>query len=113
MRVLSFGHALPAQSVTNDQLAAMLDTSDEWIATHTGIRSRYIMSGDETLAGLGAQAARMALGRANADVQSLDYILCSTTCGDMTFPSTACLAQRELGADCPALDCNAGCSGFL
>ena len=113
MRIRAFGHALPAKIVTNEDLAAILDTSDEWIQTHTGIVSRPILSGKETISGLGADAAKTALARAGLSVADVDYLLCSTTRGEMFFPSTACLIARKLGADCPCLDVNAGCTGFL
>ena len=113
MKVTSFGHALPARTVTNDELSQFLDTSDEWIQSHTGIESRHVLSGGETTSALGARAAQMALERAGLTADDLDYILCSTTCGEMIFPSTACLIQQKLGATCPAVDVNAGCTGFL
>ncbi len=113
MKISSFGHALPAQEIDNETISEILDTSDEWIQSHTGIASRRILTGDETISALGAKAARMALDRAGLTTDDIDYILCSTTCGEMIFPSTACLIQRELGASCPALDVNAGCTGFL
>jgi 3-oxoacyl-[acyl-carrier-protein] synthase-3 len=113
MKVLSFGHALPAREITNDELSELLDTSDEWIRSHTGISSRHILSGDETISTFGAQAAKMALDRAGLTVDDIDYILCSTTCGEMIFPATACLIQRKLRAKCPAVDVNAGCTGFI
>jgi len=113
MNIRSFGHALPRRTVTNTELTRILDTSDEWIQAHTGIVSRRIMTGRETLSGLGAKAARMALDRAGLTPADIDYILCSTTRGEMTFPSTACLVQEKLGATCPCLDVNAGCTGFL
>ncbi len=113
MNISSFGHALPAKTVTNHDLAQILDTSDEWIQTHTGICSRRILSGDETISGLGAQATQMALTRAGLTVADIDYIVCSTVRGEMFFPSTACLIAQKLGAICPCLDVNAGCTGFL
>jgi 3-oxoacyl-[acyl-carrier-protein] synthase III len=113
MNIRAFGHALPKRTVTNEELTRILDTTDEWIQTHTGIQSRRVMTGRETLSGLGAKAARVALERAGLTVGDVDYILCSTTRGEMTFPSTACLVQEKLGADCPCLDVNAGCTGFL
>jgi 3-oxoacyl-[acyl-carrier-protein] synthase III len=113
MKIRAFGHALPKRSVTNEELARFLDTSDEWIQTHTGIQSRRIMTGGETLSSLGSQAAKMALERANLAPADVDYILCSTTRGEMSFPSTACLIQQKLAAACPCLDVNAGCTGFL
>ena len=113
MKILSFGHALPKRTVTNAELTQFLDTSDEWIQAHTGIESRHIMTGKETLSGLGAKAAKMALDRAGLKPEDIDYILCSTTRGEMTFPATACLIQARIGATCPSLDINAGCTGFL
>ncbi|HPF87899.1 MAG TPA: beta-ketoacyl-ACP synthase III [Candidatus Limiplasma sp.] len=113
MKVRSFGHALPAREVTNDELTAILDTSDEWIKSHTGIGSRHVLSGGETISTLGAQAARMALRKAGVTAADLDFIICSTTAGEMLFPATACLIQQKLGAKCPAMDVNAGCTGFL
>ncbi|MEA4999946.1 MAG: beta-ketoacyl-ACP synthase III [Candidatus Limiplasma sp.] len=113
MRIISFGHALPKRSVTNQELTAFLDTTDEWIVEHTGIRSRRILSGKETVSGLGAKAAKMALTRAGLTAKDVDYILCSTTAGEMTFPATSCLIQEKLGATCPSMDLNAGCTGFL
>lgn len=113
MIIRSFGHALPKRIVTNDELARFLDTSDEWIQSHTGIQSRRVLTGGETLSALGAQAAEMALERAGMTAADIDYILCSTTRGEMFFPSTACLVQQKIGAGCPCLDINAGCTGFL
>ena len=113
MKIRSFGHALPKRSITNEELARFLDTSDEWIQTHTGISSRRIMTDGETLSALGAQAAKLALERAQLTPADVDYILCSTTSGEMSFPSTACLIQQKLAATCPCLDVNAGCTGFL
>jgi 3-oxoacyl-[acyl-carrier-protein] synthase III len=113
MKVRSFGHALPARQITNGELSAFLDTSDEWIRSHTGIESRHILSGGETISALGARAAQMALDRAGLTAEDLDYIFCPTTCGEMIFPGTGCLIQQKLGATCPAMDLNAGCTGFL
>ena len=113
MNLRALGHALPKREVTNAELTQFLDTTDEWIQSHTGIESRRILTGKETLSALGAKAARMALERAGLTAADVDYILCSTTRGEMTFPSTACLIQQRLGATCPCLDVNAGCTGFL
>ncbi len=110
---MAFGHALPKRVVTNQELMAFVDTTDEWIVEHTGIRSRRVMSGRETVSGLGAKAAKMALSRAGMTAKDIDYIICSTSFGEMTFPATACLIQEKLGATCPGLDVNAGCTGFL
>ena len=71
MKVTAFGHALPKRSVTNEELTAFLDTTDEWIRDHTGIESRHIMTGRETLSALGAKAATMALTRAGLTAADL------------------------------------------
>lgn len=113
MKVVALGHALPKRTITNQELTHFLDTTDEWIQAHTGIESRHIITGRETLAGLGAKAAKMALARAGLTPADIDYILCSTTRGEMTFPATACLIEQKLGASCPCLDVNAGCTGFI
>jgi 3-oxoacyl-[acyl-carrier-protein] synthase-3 len=112
LRILGLGHSVPALSVGNDDLAKIVDTSDEWIRTRTGISSRHISRG-ESLTDLSAAAARMALGRAGVKPEELDYIICTTVQGDYLTPSLACLVQRELGALCPAYDLNAACTGFL
>lgn len=110
--ILGLGHSAPALSVSNDDLAKLVDTNDEWIRSRTGIGSRHISQG-ESLTGLSVTAARMALERAGVTPGELDYILCTTIQGDYLTPSLACLVQRELGASCPAYDINAACTGFL
>lgn len=113
MNIVAFGHALPKRSVTNEEMTHIVDTTDEWIRDHTGIQSRRVMSGRETQSGLGAKAARMALARAGITAKDIDFILCSTTAGELVFPATSCLIQEKIGASCPCLDVNAGCTGFL
>ena len=90
----------------------MVDTSDEWIVTRTGIRERRICT-TETLQELGAKAAQDALAQAGIAAAELDLILCATMQGDYVTPSLSCLIQQSIGANCPALDLNAACSGFL
>ena len=112
MRILGTGSALPAHTLTNDDLSKFLDTSDEWIRTHTGIRSRQVIT-DETLLQLAARAANAALENAGLVAADIDYILASSVLPDTITPSLGCLLQAEVGADCPALDVNAACAGFL
>lgn len=112
LEILGMGHAAPALAVSNHDLAKIMDTSDEWIFSRTGISSRRISAG-ETLTELAVRAARDALGRAGVRAEELDYILCATMQGDYITPSLACMVQRELGAACPAYDINAACTGFL
>ena len=112
MRILGTGSALPALTVTNDDLAKFLDTSDEWIRTHTGIQSRQVIT-DETLLQLAARAANAALENAGLTSADIDYLLCSTVQADTVTPSLGCVLQAEIGAACPALDVNGACAGFL
>lgn len=112
MRILGTGSALPERIVTNEELTQFLDTSDEWISTRTGIRERHVMS-DETLAGMGGEAGRLALENAGVGAEELDMIICTTLQGDTLTPGLACLIQKELGADCPCIDVNGACAGFL
>ena len=112
MRILGTGSALPALTVTNDDLAKFLDTSDEWIRTHTGIESRQVIT-DETLLQLAARAANAALENAGLTSADIDYLLCSTVQADTVTPSLGCVLQAEIGAACPALDVNGACAGFL
>jgi 3-oxoacyl-[acyl-carrier-protein] synthase-3 len=100
--------------VTNDDLAKIVDTSDEWIATRTGIRQRHVASQEETTSELGYQAALRALEAAGVQPSEIELIVVGTTTPDLIFPSTACLIQHRLGAEgCAAFDVNAACSGFI
>lgn len=112
MRILGIGRALPAQAVSNAQLEQLLDTSDEWIRTRTGIRERRIMR-EETVTSLALGAAREALADAGLHGRDLDMIIATTALGDDLFPSIACLVQQELEADCPCVDLHAACTGFI
>ena len=103
---------MPEHVVTNDDLAKLVDTSDEWITTRTGIKTRHIAT-DETASQMAAEAARDALARSGVRAEELDLILCATVSGDYIVPGLACLVQREIGASCPAFDLNAACSAFL
>lgn len=111
-QILGTGSSHPSRSVTNDELASLVETSDEWIRTRTGIRSRYVSTG-ETLSDLTAEAAQRALENAGVKASELDLIICSTIRGDYITPSQACVIQQRIGASCPAFDINAACSGFI
>lgn len=111
-KISGTGSAYPTSSKSNDDLSTFLDTSDEWISSRTGIKSRYVCT-TETLAELASRAGKNALDLAGAEAADLDLIICATVCGDYLTPSLACLVQKELGASCPAFDVNAACSGFL
>ena len=111
---LGCGHYLPAQVVTNEDLSRILDTSDEWIRSRSGIRSRRRVSEGETTAHLAVQASRMALEDAGIEASDLDLIVLATTTPDQTFPATATRIQSELGMkDGFAFDLQAVCCGFL
>lgn len=112
MRILGTGSALPAYTLTNDRLTEFLDTSDEWIRTRTGIQTRQVLT-DETLLELGTKAAELALESAGLEAGDVDYILCSTVQGDTVTPSLACGLQKQIGAECPAVDINGACAGFI
>jgi 3-oxoacyl-[acyl-carrier-protein] synthase-3 len=113
-RIAGTGSYLPEKCLTNEDLAKLVDTSDEWIAARTGIRRRHIAAEGQTTSDLGYHAAMRALEAAGVDAKELDLIVVGTTTPDLIFPSTACLIQHRLGADgCPAFDVNAACSGFV
>jgi len=112
--VAGVGSALPKRRVTNDELAATVDTTDQWIVERTGIRSRYIASDGETTGSLALEAARNALDSAGVGARDIDLIVLATATPDQTFPSTATKVQAALGIDdCIAFDVHAVCTGFL
>ncbi|UYC11157.1 beta-ketoacyl-ACP synthase III [Xanthomonas sp. CFBP 8445] len=113
-RIAGTGSYLPEKVLTNDDLSQMVDTSDEWIRSRTGIRERHIAAAGQTAGDLGYEAALKAIEAAGIDAAELDMIVVGTTTPDLIFPSTACLIQARLGVvGCPALDVNAACSGFV
>jgi len=112
--VAGVGSALPQRRVTNEELAATVDTSDEWIVERTGIRSRFIAGEGETTGSLATEAARRALASAAVEASEIDLIVLATATPDQTFPSTATKVQAALAiADCIAFDVHAVCTGFL
>jgi len=112
--IAGVGSALPKRRVDNAELAAQVDTSDEWIIERTGIRTRYIAGEGETTASLATDAARAALENAGIDASEVDLIVLATATPDQTFPSSATKVQAALGiGDCVAFDVHAVCTGFL
>lgn len=112
--ILGVGAAVPDRVLTNADLERMVDTSDEWIRTRTGIRERRIAPEDMATADLAEQAARRALTSAGVAPDAIDMIVVATVTPDMAFPSTACLVQERLGSlNAGAFDLSAGCSGFV
>jgi 3-oxoacyl-[acyl-carrier-protein] synthase-3 len=113
-RVIGAGACLPANIVTNDDLAKRMDTSDEWIQGRTGIKQRHIALPGEKTSDLALGAARAALIDAGIDAGELDMIICATTTPDESFPATATVVQSRLGmARGAAFDVQAVCSGFI
>jgi 3-oxoacyl-[acyl-carrier-protein] synthase-3 len=113
-RIAGTGRYLPAQVLTNEELARRVDTSDEWIRTRTGIRQRHIAAPDEATSDLALHASRAALAAAGIAPADLDVIIVATTTPDMVFPSTACILQTKLGTKGgAAFDVQAVCSGFV
>ena len=113
-RIIGSGSYLPANVVTNDDLAKRMDTSDEWIRARTGIRQRHIAAAGETSSSLALEAGKAAIASAGIAAQDIDLIIVATSTPDYIFPSTACLLQAKLGIKgCPAFDLQAVCSGFV
>jgi len=113
-RIVGTGSYLPEKVLTNRDLEAKIDTTDEWIYSRTGIRQRHIAADGESTSDLALQASRKALAAAGITPADLDLIVVATTTPDMVFPSTACILQAKLGArNCPAFDVQAVCSGFI
>ena len=110
----SVGAYLPANVVTNEDLSAYVDTSDEWIQRRTGISQRHFVGDDETTADLASHAANQALANAAMQPQDIDLIIVATTTPDNTFPSTATKVQHQIGATgAIAFDVQAVCAGFI
>jgi 3-oxoacyl-[acyl-carrier-protein] synthase-3 len=112
--VTGCGSYLPARVVTNDDLARMVDTSDDWITQRTGIRERHVAAEGEVTSDLALAAARAALANAGLDAQSIDLVVVATSTPDNTFPATATTVQAKLGmTHGAAFDLQAVCSGFV
>jgi len=113
-KIAGTGSYLPEKILTNADLERMVETTDEWIFSRTGIRERHIAAKDETTGDLAFQASLRAIAAAGIDATAIDLILVATTTPDQIFPSTACTLQAKLGiSGCPAFDIQAVCSGFV
>lgn len=113
-RIVGTGGYLPEKVLTNHDLERMVDTSDEWIRSRTGITQRHIAADHELASDLALHASRKAMEAAGIKAEEIDLIIVATTTPDMIFPSTACILQDKLGAgNCPAFDVQAVCSGFV
>jgi 3-oxoacyl-[acyl-carrier-protein] synthase-3 len=112
--ITGLGCYVPERVLTNDELAGMVDTSDEWIRERTGIRERRIAAPEQAMTDLALPAARAALAQADADPATVDLVIVATVTPDMAFPSTAALLADRLGMpDAAAYDLSAGCTGFM
>src|SRR5215468_1119926 len=112
--ITGVGSYVPAKILTNAELERMVDTTDEWITTRTGIKERRLAAHDEFTSDMGAQAALRAMRKAGVTADQIELIVVATITPDMPFPSTACLVQRKIGAHrAAAFDLEAACSGFI
>ena len=112
MRIIGTGSALPKKVVTNDMIAEFLDTSDEWISQRTGIRTRHVIS-DEELEDLAIQAARNALEMSGLKPSDIDFIICSNVMNEYITPNLGSVIAYKMGMNCPSIDVNAACPGFI
>ena len=112
MKIIGTGSALPKLEVTNEMLTQYFDTSDEWITTRTGIKTRHLCS-TETIIDLGVLAAQRALENAQMDAKDLDYLIISNVANNYVSPGMGCVVQGRIGATCPTFDINVACTGFI
>ncbi len=112
--IIGTGSYTPEKILTNQDLSGIVDTSDEWITTRTGIKERRIAAKDETTSDMAAKAALKAIEQAKVSPEEIDLILVATATTDMIFPATACFVQKKIGAkNAACLDVSAACAGFL
>ena len=112
--IVGTGMSVPAKVVTNHDLESLVDTSDEWIVSRTGIRERRIAESHEVVSQFAIEASRKAMDAAGIEAAEVDLIICATVTPDVPIPATSCLIQHALGArSAAAFDMQAGCSGFI
>ncbi|MBQ8012634.1 MAG: ketoacyl-ACP synthase III [Oscillospiraceae bacterium] len=111
-KIIGTGMYVPSRAVTNDDLAQIVETNDEWITKRVGIKERLI-SETEFTSDLGAKAAQAALDNCGCKAEDIDLILAASVSGETSSPSMACMIQNKLGAACPAMEVSAACSAFL
>jgi len=113
-KIVGTGRYLPEKILTNFDLEKMVDTSDEWIRTRTGVERRHVVRDDETTSDMCVAAAKVAIEAAGVDVTDIDMVLVGTTSPDLIFPNCATLVQHRLGIPaCPAIGMEAACTGFI
>ena len=112
--ITGHGSYAPPGILTNEELAKMVETSDEWIKTRTGIEHRHICKNNESTAQLATEAAKKAIAKAGLQPEQIELIIVATITPEMVFPSTACFVQQNLGSKKAwAFDLAAACSGFI
>lgn len=111
--ITGWGMSVPERVLTNADLEKIVDTTDEWITSRTGIKQRHVSGPDEPASKLAIPAARQAMERAGIEGKDVGLVLVATVCADYPFPSTANLVQHAIGAQCGAFDLQAACSGFI
>lgn len=112
MKIVGTGSALPQQSITNENLSKFLDTSDEWIISRTGIKERRLITTEDLLE-LAVKASKSAIEAAHIHPSQLDYIICSNVANNFVTPAMSCILQKRLEAQCPCVDINGACVGFI
>lgn len=113
-RIAGTGRYLPERILTNFDMEKIVDTSDEWIRTRTGVERRHVVAEDQTTSDMCVEAARKAIEDANVDVSEIDLIITGTTTPDLIFPNVSTLVQHRLGIPaCPAFSLEAACTGFI
>jgi len=113
-RIVGTGRYLPERVMTNFDLEKIVDTSDEWIRTRTGVERRHIVAEDQTTSDMCIEAARVAIEDAGIDVSEIDLVVVGTTSPDLIFPNVATIIQHKLGiSPCPAFSLEAACTGFI
>lgn len=112
MKIIGTGSAVPKKVVTNDMLAEFLDTNDEWITTRTGIRRRHLLT-DENLVDLAIEAAKKAIASSGVNPRDIDFLICSNVGNNYITPSMATIIEGAVGCECPCIDMNVACAGFI
>lgn len=113
-RIVGTGRYLPERVMTNFDLEKIVDTTDEWIRTRTGVERRHVCAEDQTTSDMCIEAARIAIADAGVDVSEIDFVLTGTTTPDLVFPNISTIIQHKLGIGaCPAFSLEAACTGFI
>lgn len=112
MKIIGTGSALPKKVVTNEMLAEFLDTNDEWITTRTGIHHRHLLT-EEHLLDLAIEASKQAIASSCVDPKDIDLIICSNVANNYITPSMSTMVEGAVGCECPCVDLNAACAGFI